>query len=581
VAPLLEDAVPGTTDRERSALAALGGVAGALAGSQPTDWPPDLNAWMAGAPAPPADLMRLARGEIEGGRDVLALLYESLVSGRNRRRLGTFFTPPAVVEFMLDLAEEVAGPPSSVIDPGAGVGAFSLAAKRRWPDADVTAVDLNLVTLGLLAARPSGKLRVVLENYLLWVTGNDLPRTPRIWIGNPPYTRHQELSPAAKLVAQASAGELVKSGLAGLSAYFLAATLRAMSPEDALCFLLPGSWIDSRYGRLLRERLRVEDRRLVRFEGFSSADSVFPGTRVTAMVLVVGPEQPAHAQPWMTSNIRMEATGLARTRPVSRERSAAGLGELGCWLWPRRRPARSDSVDLGTIARVRRGVATGANEWFLLTQAKRDELPPDATIRAVRRLRGVDVDHFDLASHEALAQAGERCWLLRVEDEEQRHSTETLAKWLDAAEQAGVPNRYLASHREPWYRLEAVDPPSLVLSPMGKKRMRVVINEAKAVPSNALYGLYVEDADVAHAVGHWLAGDTGQLALFEHARAYGGGLFKLEPKDVGRIRVPRSLLTARPDHPSPHLHLVPLLESDVHVAPDAPASATRGGRGGG
>lgn len=579
VAPLPEAAVPGTTDAERSGLAALGGVAAALASPSASNWPSAMQEWMAEAPTPPDDLVRLVQGELDSGRDVLAMLYEGIVAGRNRRRLGTFFTPPAVVEYMLDLAEEVVPTPTSVIDPGAGVGAFSLAAKRRWPDSQVTAVDLNLVTLGLLAVRPAADLRVVLANYLDWALRGDLPPSPRLWIGNPPYTRHQELSTEVKKVAQDSAGDLVKSGLAGLSAYFLAATIRAMSPGDALCFLLPGSWIDTRYGRPLRDWLRTQDRRLVRFAGFSSDDDVFPGTRVTAMVALIGPEQAVQPQLWTTSTIRLQATGIAKTRPITRERTAAGLEGLGGWLWPRRHPAPSDTVELKSIGRVRRGVATGANEWFLLTQKQRDLLPLDLTVRAVRRLRGLIDEHFDVASHEALAKTGERCWLLRVETDVQRHSTTAVAAWLEAAEKAGVSNRYLASHRKPWHALELVDPPSLMLSPMGKRRMRVIINEASAIPSNALYGIYFDDPNVAHAVGHWLAGDTGQTALFEHARAYGAGLFKLEPKDVGKIGIPRELLAGVPSHTA-NLRLISLLESDAHVpqaAVDGSAFARRTG----
>jgi hypothetical protein len=429
-----------------------------------------------------------------------------------------------------------------------------------------------LVTLGLLAVRPAAELRVVLANYLDWALGDDLPPTPRLWIGNPPYTRHQELSAEVKKVAQAAAGDLVKSRLAGLSAYFLAATIRAMSPDDALCFVLPGSWIDSRYGRYLREKIRAQDRRQVHFAGFSSDDDVFPGTRVTAMVVLIGPEQPVQAQPWMTSTIRMAATGMAMTRPITRERTAAGLDGLGGWLWPRPRPAPSDTVELRSIGRVRRGVATGANNWFLLTQEQRDMLPLDLTVRAVRRLRGVADGHFDAASHEALAETGERCWLLRVETDAQRRGNTAVAEWLDAAEKAGISSRYLASHREPWHALELMDAPKLMLSPMGKQRMRVIINEAGAIPSNALYGIYFDDPNVAHAVGHWLASESGQTALFEHARAYGAGLFKLEPKEVGRIGIPRDLLAGVPAHPQPHLRLVSSPESDT----DAPPSATDG-----
>ena len=53
---------------------------------------------------------------------------------------------------MLTLCEEIGVRPASVVDPGAGVGAFTLNAATRW-HAPLVAVDLNVVTLGLLAAR--------------------------------------------------------------------------------------------------------------------------------------------------------------------------------------------------------------------------------------------------------------------------------------------------------------------------------------------------------------------------------------------------------------------------------------------
>ncbi|MCW5954578.1 MAG: 50S ribosomal protein L11 methyltransferase, partial [Propionibacteriaceae bacterium] len=38
--------------------------------------------------------------------------------------------------------------PSTIVDVGAGVGIFSIAASVAWPDASVIAVDVNPVTLG-------------------------------------------------------------------------------------------------------------------------------------------------------------------------------------------------------------------------------------------------------------------------------------------------------------------------------------------------------------------------------------------------------------------------------------------------
>jgi adenine-specific DNA-methyltransferase len=542
ITPLSAQDVPGTSDSERRQLAAIGGIGASLAGERCEAWPQSLREWAKRGPLPPADLVEAIRRELTGGRDVLASLYEAIVSGENRRRLGTFFTPPAVVDFMLDRAEAILETPSVVIDPGAGVGAFSLAARRRWPDARVVAVDVNVVTLGLLAARPDSDVELVHADYLEWARGPAVPGAkPRLWIGNPPYTRHQHLTRSFKDRAIEASAELVKSGLAGLSAYFLATTLHALAPEDVLCFLLPGSWTDARYGRPLRNALRAATDRPVEFIGFSSDVDVFPGTRVTAMVTVVGPSERGQ-QPLTTATAKLEPGAVVVGRSVRHDRTDGAIEGLGTWLWRRTPASHVDGVPLHRIARVRRGVATGANEFFLLTNEARARLPAAATVRAVRRLRYLAGDRLTLEAHDGLAALGERSWLVVLADPGLQ-ADPAVAAWLDSARKSGVKDRYLPSHRDPWYLVEDVEAPDVIISPMGKGRMRAVFNEAKAIHSNALYGIYLDGKDeLGVRLTAWLNSPDGQLALLERARAYGAGLFKLEPRDLLTVTIPTEVL---------------------------------------
>ena len=537
---LPEVAVPGTTLQERAALAALGGVAAALAGDEAiAEWPGPIRAWAVRGPRPPSDLIDEIRREGPGGLDVLAQMYEQIVSGRSRRRLGTFFTPPPLVDFMLDRAVAMVDAPSVVIDPGAGVGAFSLAARARWPGAEVVAVDVNLVTLGLLAARADGNIALVLDDYLSWASGTTVPpRTPRLWIGNPPYTRHQELPSDLKQRARSVSGGLVVSGLAGLSAYFLAATLNALAPNDAMCLLLPGSWTDTRYGRPLRAALRDLTNRPIQFYGLGSEAIVFPGTLVSAVVVAVGPQAGGDAMPMSTSHARLDDLHVEASRPVRRSRHGDSIERLGTWLWRRAKTPPVAGIPLREIARVRRGVATGANSFFLLTDTDRARLPPAAVVRAVRRMRHLSGDRITPEAHDHLGALGERRWLLRLLDPALLDDP-AVSELLKAAVAAGVPRRYLASHRDPWYVVESVDPPDLIISPMGKRRMRVIINEVRAIPTNSLYGLYVRgDPATAERLAAWLNEAEGQASLLGVARAYGAGLFKLEPRDLEAVRVP-------------------------------------------
>jgi len=116
-----------------------------------------------------------------------------------------------------------------------------------------------------------------------------------------------------------------------------------------------------------------------------------------------------------------------------------------------------------------------------------------------------------------------------------------VLEWLSGAMEAGVHERYLAEHRDPWYAVESISPPDILVGPMSKSRMRAVRNEAAAIPSNAIYGLYLdEEQQIAAALTAWLNSADGQLALRAQARTYGAGLVKLEPSDLGAVLVPEA-----------------------------------------
>ena len=536
------ETVPGASELERQHLAAVGGIAAALAAEQVDGWPPGVREWARNGPRPPSALVEALRRSLGAGPDVLALIYEDLVSGESRRRLGTFFTPPAVVSFMLDRAEELMGTPASIVDPGAGVGAFALAAKRRWPESAVLCVDVNVVTLGLLAARSTNRLDLVHEDFLTWAPAQAGAGEPRLWIGNPPYTRHHELTADQKEQATKASGILVPSRLAGLSAYFLAVSLMSIGANDSLCFLLPANWTDARYGRNLRTFLSSLHDRPVEFYGFETDVDVFPGTRVAAMVVAVGPVRASSSElaSLSTATARLDSNGVSTVARTVRERS--NIESLGLWLWPRPHPNLGSEMRVGDIARVRRGIATGANNHFLLTDEARAAFPEGVTVPILRRLRHVKGDRLTMATHTELGARGERGWLLSL-SEASDLTHRSIQDWMSGARAAGIDKRYLVRNREPWYQVEAITPPDAIVSSMGKHNLHAVVNEAGVLISNSLYGLYLEgDRALATRLVRWLNGPAGQAALAERARIYGSGLLKLEPRDLAAVRIPLGLL---------------------------------------
>ncbi len=533
--------VPGASLEQRRRLSALGGVAAALLPTNETpELPSGLGVWL-DAPRPPAELVARVKRLKMPADQVLAQIYCALLPPSGRRVLGTFFTPPTVVGEMVALSGTlIVEPPSVVIDPGAGVGAFTGAALRRWPRSEVHAVDVNVVTLGLLAARSASltsgarrRLRLHHADYLQWIrSSRPEPTGPVLTIGNPPYTRHQLLSSEQKNAGLAAAGALLDNRNSSLAGYIVAATLGCLRPADSAVLLLPANWLHANYASTVREwlwkrRAREVEVRLLQEPG------LFPDANITASVLAVGPVRKSGRLTLDFGGAKRVVEASARIEPSPTDWRGYVRGEGD--------PALAGStVCLSDIFRVRRGAATGANGFFVIDEDLAKRLNSEWVVRAASRLHSLDDDFLDESVHDRLSKGGAKCWILRIPPDA---DTSRIGWYLSEGVAAGVPLRHLATRRSKWWSIEQLPAPRLLLQPMTKHRFKIVVNHVQAYHTNTLYGLYPLGlrARVVDQVASWLRSDDGQEALTRVARPLSSGLLRVEPKAVGALRLPQSL----------------------------------------
>lgn len=533
--------VPGASTEQRRHLAALGGVAGALVPqSLRSSLSPALLSWLA-SPEPPPDIMRLFAKEANL-EEVFADLYNELLPPMGRRVLGTFFTPKRVVDDMLTLSSALTPAPTRVVDPGAGVGAFTAAAARRWRAAEIHAVDINVVTLGLLAARASRmtapqlrRLTLHHGDFLSWVRHNHGPGAT-LTVGNPPYTRHQLLTAKQKDDGLAAAGALLVNRNSTMAAYMVAAVLGRLRPMDGAVLLLPSNWLRAHYASLIREWLWKRASRAVEVHVLRD-QGLFPDANVSASILGVGPVRPRSA------SLRFKVATTGRTVDAARRAQQpphdwysmahGGAGSA---------PNMSD-VALGDVVRVRRGAATGANHFFVITRELADRLATGFAVRAAGRLHALDDDVLDEQAHDRLSKTGARCWMLRLPPDA---DVTDLQWYLNEGIAAGVADTYLVRQRPRWWSIEQLTPPRLLIQPMTKNRFRVVTNAVEAFHTNTLYGLYPLGlrGSAVESLAAWLRSDQGQASLRQIARPLSSGLMRIEPRALAELRLPSSIASS-------------------------------------
>ncbi|MFC5265885.1 hypothetical protein ACFPJ1_27545 [Kribbella qitaiheensis] len=549
-APIPTAWVPGAKPDERTRLAALGGLVGALMGAGPDASllpafsAQDMRRWVTEGPTPPEEfVLRYKKLLASDRRDTtLADLYARTVSPVSRRNLGTFFTAPREVNWMVDQWAASQPKPRAVVDVGAGVGIFTTTAASRWPDAQVWAVDINPVTLGLLALRVHNEyriessvsldpgIRLVLDDYVAWVqeTWHDLP-SGRLVLGNPPYTRLQLLPHGERARLAAAAGGLC-GNRASLSALITAATLQLLQPDDGLCLLLPAQWLESDYAARLRERIWSLKNRRVELHLFAS--ELFDDAQVDAVALLVGTERISE-QPFILGHDGNTTRTLPRDSASPDRWRALFEKET-----KNTAPKRSGFL-LRDFAKIKRGVATGDNKFFIVTDAtQRERQLPQSVLRPlIRRLR----DLPNVCDQRTLDQLEEKHYLL-VATERQLKDLKRLQAYIAIGVDEETPERILCQTRPRWYDLNSeIFTPDVIIGPMTKDKFHLVENRAEALITNNLYGLTWKPetpSDMRLDILKWLRSKAGQAAITEAARRQGEGLIKIEPRALNDLPLP-------------------------------------------
>ena len=487
------------------------------------------------AARPRRELAETLRAEIRAGGDPLGEAFCRIRTPRERRSQGATYTPPAIVDHMLEWAARHRTP-VRVVDPGAGSGRFILAAARRFPEASLVAVETDPLAVLILQANAevlgvSGRLTIEETDY------RDLSLPPidgvTAFIGNPPYVRHHRIDAERKdwLVNTAAKHGLRASKLAGLHIHFFLKSLALARPGDYGAYITAAEWLDVNYGSVLRRAL-ADGLGGLALHLLSPTAAPFPDALTSAAItcweaghqgtsvsvrMIEGPDEldglrARRSVPWST--LRKTRRWSTIIRPC--DRSNGGV------------------IELGEICRVHRGQVTGANGVWIA--GKYDgQLPANVLFPSITRARELISADGVLPSAEHLRRVVDLPRELESLGRSHRSLVDEFLLW---AEKQGAHESYIASHRRPWWTVGLRSPAPILCTYMARRPPAFVRNLCGARHINVAHGLYprkaLSDGQLT-GLTKWLNRNVGT----EQGRTYAEGLTKFEPKEVERILIPR------------------------------------------
>lgn len=501
---------------------------------------------MAGKATPELEKRRLA-------------LQEDLDAGKTqaeRNRRGQFATPTALAADILRYAAVQLRERGKIrfIDPALGTGAFYSALLGVFPKGRVEVatgyeIDPHYGAPATNLWRETG-LDMRLEDF---TQAEPPPESERfdLLICNPPYVRHHHIVNEEKqrlnMRAYTSCG-VKMNGLTGLYCYFLGLSHAWMAAGGLAGWLIPSEFMDVNYGISIKRYL-LDKVSLLHIHRFDPNDVQFADALVSSAVVWLRKEVPqAGHGVRFTYGGSLERPKLERLMPVETLRRAPK------WTWyPMKEEVEAvETPVLGDFFRIKRGLATGDNSYFILPaeEIERRQLPFEAFRPILPSPRYLPEDEIaaDEKGNPVLAR---RLFLLdcHLGEEQIRRKYPTLWAYLETGREQGIAERYLCRHRTPWYTLEDRPPAPFVCTYLGRsdtksgRPFRFILNHSRATAANVYLMLYpkaslarVLEDDPALKRRLWeFLNAICPKAMLGEGRVYGGGLHKLEPKELGNV----------------------------------------------
>lgn len=468
-----------------------------------------------------------------------------------RNKLGQFATPPELASSLARHAHTfLKSDAVRFLDPAIGTGSFFSALSRAFPPSQINgALGIEVDPLFAASARElwtSEGLRVIEGDFTKQVTE---PRYNLV-LTNPPYVRHHHIPGAEKERLKNRVAESLRlemSGLSGLYCYFLLLSHDWMEEQGLAIWLIPSEFMDVNYGSTVRRYL-TEIVTLLHIHRFCPSDVQFKDALVSSAVVVFRKALPPAGHcarfsfggsveaPQSEAFIPLDT--LRRSRKWTQFPSETQLSEEA-------------EIRLGDIFSIKRGLATGSNNFFILNRDQIEEWQiPSQFLKPIlpgpRYLESEIIESLD----DGTPDVSPRLFLLDCTEPEGsiEERWPRFYAYLRTGHAAKIPDSYLASHRAPWYSQEQRSPAPFLCTYMGRSRegkppFRFFWNRSTATAHNVYLMLYPR-GPLLRALGRHpelyprvfdALKRITTAQLISEGRVYGGGLHKVEPNELAQL----------------------------------------------
>jgi adenine-specific DNA-methyltransferase len=476
---------------------------------------------------------------------------------QERRQLGAYYTPERLSDILAYWA--IKSRSDLVLEPSFGGCGFLQSAVKaledcgsRYPKNSIYGCDIDAVAFEYLSevlGGPADLVRFVQGDFLQIETPKGWPDSFDVVMGNPPYIPYQKIESLRRSELNSRIGAVGKlGGRSGLWAYFVAHSIARLKSGGRMAWVLPGAFVHAEYASALREYLTSH---FTRAAAFIVHDRLFlnEGTDEETVILLADGHSPgatvSGSLEFGQASALEELASMINNWDCNRWSGKTGAvrsAQIGLSADDVQLVARLNSSDacrsLGDFARLKIGVVTGANSFFLrsndtlqLSSLLAEDCEP--IVSKFRFLNGLGFNQKDFAS---AVSRGAKAYLVNGI---RRDTNERVDNYLKTFPKNRIETTATFKKRSRWDHPSDTNIPDAFFPVMNHLGPRLVLNELGCNCTNTLHRVYFhkERNFSRKIVSISILTSFSQVSAEMVGRRYGSGVLKHEPREAETIRL--------------------------------------------
>lgn len=457
-------------------------------------------------------------------------IYIASTSLEHRKRFAQFFTPKKIAEFMCQWVLQ-GKQKTHVLEPAYGLGIFSrILTQNSVLPIDAYEIDEQIFA-SAVTVRPNG-VNLRNEDYFAcdWEAKYDAI------ICNPPYLKFHDYDNATYIPDVNSHLGTKLNGFTNLYTLFLLKSIAQLQEGGRLAYIIPSEFLNSDYGIEVKRAL-IESNTLLHIIVIDFTECAFDDALTTACIVLCEK---------MTSSISVRFSlinNIEGLKTCFNEYVEYNTSELDANRKWKSYYQESNSckynhlVPFSKFAKVSRGIATGANDFFTFKPSKANDynIPDECLMPCI--CKAVDAPHTFFTQNEfnKLINKDKTVYLFNGST---ALNNKSVLRYIHLGEESGINKRYLTASRSPWHAIENRPPAPIWVSVFNRRGLRFIRNEANIYNLTTFHCVYPKftevDVDVLFA---YLITDVAREIFIDNSRQYGNGLVKFEPNDLNKGKI--------------------------------------------